>query len=261
MPTNRRSWAIFSKEDVKNLYKYEYLLSVIEGKGLRKNTIYNTYYHKLKQKAEKLTNKMVKVALNAIESWALFHNIIFTEEDILNTHGEKKTSTYSFIFDMHNVWNMLKNADDLSDKFLALNYTLHLVHHQVQEGRDSPLIGIGKEYTPDPLTSEKWTIQDDYLSSLNYLSGERGMSLEEAEEFLDDLSKGKDIPSWEYDLKRRAKNINWYKISNFLKSAKIVEKGSQWCVESEDGKNMGCYDTKKEAEERLRQIEYFKHKD
>ena len=41
---------------------------------------------------------------------------------------------------------------------------------------------------------------------------------------------------------------------------KIVKKGSQWQVQSEKGKNMGTYDTKQEAEERLRQVEYFKHK-
>jgi hypothetical protein len=260
MSTQRRSWAIFAKEDVENLYKYEYLLSMIENQGLRESSIYNTYYHKLKQKAEKLTDKMVKTAINAIESWALFHNIMFTEEEILNTRGEKKGDIFSFVFDIHDVWKMLKNANDLSDKFLALNYTLHLVHHQVQSGKDSPLIGIGEEYAPDPLQTEDWYSMDDYFSSLNYLSRERGMPLEEIEQFLDNLSKGK-ITKWEYDLKRRASNINWYRFALIQKSAKIVEKGSQWCVESEDGKNMGCYDTKKEAEERLRQIEYFKHKD
>jgi len=33
-----------------------------------------------------------------------------------------------------------------------------------------------------------------------------------------------------------------------------------WCVYSEKGKLLGRYKTKKEAEKRLRQIEYFKHK-
>ena len=40
---------------------------------------------------------------------------------------------------------------------------------------------------------------------------------------------------------------------------KIVKKGSQWQVQSEKGRNMGTYNTKKEAENRLKQIEYFKH--
>jgi len=40
----------------------------------------------------------------------------------------------------------------------------------------------------------------------------------------------------------------------------IKKSGSEWCVYSKDGKPLGCYKTQKEAEERLRQIEYFKHK-
>lgn len=42
---------------------------------------------------------------------------------------------------------------------------------------------------------------------------------------------------------------------------KIVKKGAKWQVQSEKGRNMGTYDTKAEAEERLKQIEFFKHLD
>ena len=40
---------------------------------------------------------------------------------------------------------------------------------------------------------------------------------------------------------------------------KIVKIGSKWQVQSEKGRNMGTYDTKAEAEERLRQVHYFKY--
>lgn len=41
---------------------------------------------------------------------------------------------------------------------------------------------------------------------------------------------------------------------------KIVEEDSKWCVYSKDGtKNLGCYDTKKEAEARLAQVEAHKN--
>ena len=40
---------------------------------------------------------------------------------------------------------------------------------------------------------------------------------------------------------------------------KIVKKGSKWQVQSEKGRNMGTYDTKAEAEERLKQVHYFKY--
>src|SRR5690242_5523818 len=43
-------------------------------------------------------------------------------------------------------------------------------------------------------------------------------------------------------------------------SARIVKKGDQWCVVSEDGsKNLGCSDSKEGAQKRLREVEYFKH--
>lgn len=47
---------------------------------------------------------------------------------------------------------------------------------------------------------------------------------------------------------------------NIVKTAKIVKEKSKWCVKAESGRNMGCYNTKEEAKERLQQIEYFKHK-
>ena len=40
---------------------------------------------------------------------------------------------------------------------------------------------------------------------------------------------------------------------------KIVKIGSKWQVQSEKGRNMGTYDTKAEAEERLKQVHYFKY--
>ena len=39
----------------------------------------------------------------------------------------------------------------------------------------------------------------------------------------------------------------------------IVKEGSKYVVKSESGKTMGTYATEKEAKERLKQIEMFKH--
>lgn len=41
----------------------------------------------------------------------------------------------------------------------------------------------------------------------------------------------------------------------------IKKEKSNYKVESKSGKNLGKYKTKKEAEKRLKQVEYFKHKD
>lgn len=54
------------------------------------------------------------------------------------------------------------------------------------------------------------------------------------------------------------KKIKSYYVTGELQE-KIVKKGSKWQVQSENGKNLGTYDTKKEAEKRLQQVHYFKH--
>jgi len=41
----------------------------------------------------------------------------------------------------------------------------------------------------------------------------------------------------------------------------ITESGGKFTVHAESGKHMGTYSSKGEAEKRLREIEYFKHKD
>lgn len=45
---------------------------------------------------------------------------------------------------------------------------------------------------------------------------------------------------------------------NYLEE-KIIKKGNKYQVQSEKGKNLGTYNTRKEAEDRLKQIHYFKH--
>ena len=50
-------------------------------------------------------------------------------------------------------------------------------------------------------------------------------------------------------------------ISNESLDEKIVKKDSKWQVQSEKGRNLGTYNTRKEAEKRLQQIHYFKHRD
>ncbi len=41
----------------------------------------------------------------------------------------------------------------------------------------------------------------------------------------------------------------------------IKKRGSKWCIFSKSGKLLECKDTKKEAEKRLKQIEFFKNQD
>lgn len=60
---------------------------------------------------------------------------------------------------------------------------------------------------------------------------------------------------------------NWdEKIRNAMNETEraqaVVRKvGNEWCIFSKDGKKLECKSTKKEAEERLRQIEFFASQD
>lgn len=47
--------------------------------------------------------------------------------------------------------------------------------------------------------------------------------------------------------------------ASFEVTSKIVKVKDKWQVQSEKGKNLGTYDTKEEAEKRLKQVEMFKH--
>jgi hypothetical protein len=53
--------------------------------------------------------------------------------------------------------------------------------------------------------------------------------------------------------------VEAYEIGPDQTQAFVRKNGDKWCVYSEKGKHLGCYPSKKAADERLRQIEYFKH--
>lgn len=58
-----------------------------------------------------------------------------------------------------------------------------------------------------------------------------------------------------YHMSQKYSQYDWDKSLH----EKIVKKGSKWQVQSEKGKNLGTYDTKEEAEKRLKDVEMFKH--
>lgn len=58
----------------------------------------------------------------------------------------------------------------------------------------------------------------------------------------------------------RQKRLDDQQITVAIEQRKIVKEDGKWCVKSKKGKSLGCYDTKKKALERLRQVEHFKDK-
>lgn len=64
-------------------------------------------------------------------------------------------------------------------------------------------------------------------------------------------------------LERLAVRFGMNDLNEVIRKCKPEDRRSSddvWCVYSEKGRLMGRFRTKREAEERLRQIEYFKHK-
>ncbi len=65
---------------------------------------------------------------------------------------------------------------------------------------------------------------------------------------------------WTEELQKAAEHAS--ELDLFERTDAVVRKvGSQWCVFSKSGKNLGCFATRQEALKRLRQIEFFKRRD
>lgn len=68
------------------------------------------------------------------------------------------------------------------------------------------------------------------------------------------------MTDWNEELQKAAEHAT--EIELFEKTEAVVRKqGSQWCVFSKSGKNLGCFSTRKDALKRLRQIEFFANRD
>ena len=56
-----------------------------------------------------------------------------------------------------------------------------------------------------------------------------------------------------------ANDFESFSNESLVKTSFIKKRNGKWVILSEKGKTLGTYDTKQEAVERLRQIEYFKN--
>jgi hypothetical protein len=235
MDEQNRYWAILNKNDIENLYKYEYILSELNTKRKRHGSLssyYEVYYAKIKQKAERLTDELVNKFLHVIDNWSSFHGYSFTENGVIIPERSWEPSSNQakaqVLQELWEVWNLLSNAksnNDLSDKFLALNFAIHVVHYQGTLDRmrqeyieQVRLVGLGEgEHIPEKV--EKGN-KSEYFKQLEQMSGQ-AISEEDFKNFLDMLSEGKRIREWERDMKERmACNFNWYKTAQNVSSIK-----------------------------------------
>jgi hypothetical protein len=67
------------------------------------------------------------------------------------------------------------------------------------------------------------------------------------------------IATWNEFIQEFPDAIDLEEFDLLAEIAYIKKDGDKWCVYSESGRKFGCYASKKKAEERLIQIEMFKH--
>jgi hypothetical protein len=67
------------------------------------------------------------------------------------------------------------------------------------------------------------------------------------------------IATWNEFIQEYPDAIDIAEFDILKEDAYIKKVGSKWCIFSEDGRNLGCKGSKKEAEDRLAEIEMFKH--
>jgi len=118
-----------------------------------------------------------------------------------------------------------------------------------------PSIELLKEY------AKSYWVAGDFNAIREDLK-EQGLSEKESEEFIAQYGDKIEELS-EYIPKEELKEYlgeEWNEEKEAsIKKAKIVEKGNEFCVIAESGRSMGCYPSRKKAEERLQQVEMFKH--
>lgn len=65
--------------------------------------------------------------------------------------------------------------------------------------------------------------------------------------------------AWVEEFNSLSDAVKYLDSDDSIINEKIVKKDNKYQVQSEKGRNMGTYDTKKEAEDRLKEVEMFKH--
>ena len=126
----------------------------------------------------------------------------------------------------------------------------------------------------EALTEQMQSKLLDEVDRVKYVVMEEGVTVEEAMDLVFGRGFKVAYPDW-YDkivkyvtemlqaMGRKKKKSCFEKVSVVRKCKEEDKESSEdvWCVYSEKGKLLGRYSTKEEAEKRLRQVEYFKHRE
>lgn len=126
---------------------------------------------------------------------------------------------------------------------------------------------VGKVSVENGDKGLEWAISPTFIDKKDAVPDQFSVSLKSgASELRRQMSRGVTLQTnkrpWDYkDLENEVKKVAMAEFGDKVESLDEVIKheGSKWVVRSHKGKNLGTYDTKKEAEKRLRQVEFFKH--
>jgi len=126
----------------------------------------------------------------------------------------------------------------------------------------------------EALTEQMQSKLLDEVDRVKYVVMEEGVTVEEAMDLVFGRGFKVAYPDW-YDkivkyvtemlqaMGRKKKKSCFEKVGVVRKCKEEDKESSEdvWCVYSEKGRLLGRYSTKEEAEKRLRQVEYFKHRE
>ena len=219
-----RSWIILSTDDIEKIYELEFKISILIKKMQETDYLSDDdyiYYHKLHSQASQLSNKLVFLLENAFRSWIKLHFSSFSDYILQNTIEEDVDPDEDYAEEnvinqgVARAWKVLSdlsNDSSLQDKIFAINYALHIVHHN-----GNNMVGFGEEeFVPPVYGEDEDKRMGPYIDALDFQTREHRM--EDYRGFLQDLSDGDAyIPQWEQEMEIRAnkgsEGMNWYKQS------------------------------------------------
>lgn len=176
--------------------------------------------------------------------------------EIEDSFGDREglwTGAFNLIPTKETIENYPEDFEELTPddrrNYYQFDYLLNKLSKIKSPGVDTNFNGF-RENDIFAFTSSKYTEVKDIIVEMRQVLKELGFKL---------IIKELDVDDAEISY-RDDDQIAFHK-SELEKELeeKIVKKGSKWQVQSEKGRNLGTYNTKKEAEDRLKDVEMFKH--
>lgn len=149
------------------------------------------------------------------------------------------------------LWNI-----DTAEKF-AREFPKSITKEVAERLADNPNLAASllEDFKADNVTLNK-DIKEVLTNSAKETPG---YTEEKVEEYTDISEDNENLVEDEFKETNEMEETEASKKEDIEVAAKVVQKGDKWEAQSESGKGFGTYNTKEEAEERVKQMEKFKH--